>query len=87
MCARRASFGSTLSSSTGSRPVWVDVMMSPFGIFTRSPGFAVLMASVVSCGVLKWAVAPLSNTKVGGADDKSKFDLLVLLKVLTSSSL
>ena len=83
MCARRALVGRSLSSGIGSNPVCVDVMMSPLGIWTWTPGLAGLMFSVVSSGVLKWEVVPLSRIRVGGANEKGEF-VCVLLHLLSS---
>ena len=83
MCACRAVVGRSSSSGIGSNPVCVDVMVSPLGIWTWTPGLAGLMFSVVSSGVLKWEVAPLSRIRVGGADEKGEF-VCVLLHLLSS---
>ena len=72
MCVCLALDGSWLSSGIGRRPVCVDVMISAFGILTWTPGFAGTTLLVVSCGVLKCAVAPLSRTNVVGEDNKGK---------------
>ena len=69
---------------SGKFPVWVEVMMSPFGIFTLTPGWVVATFFVTSWVVAKWPVAPVSKTKVEGEGDSVYadsvfFSLLLLL--------
>ena len=79
-----AGAGRSVSACRGNLPVWVDVMMVPFGILTRTPGVALSRLLVMSVGFAKCPVAPVSRTKVRcgegdrlNADDKG-FSLLLL---------
>ena len=71
MCAVLAVAGSVFSVEMGSFPVWVDRMISPLGIFTRTPFVTGCTFSLTSWAAAKSPVAPVSSTKVGvGEGDK-----------------
>ena len=56
----------------GSVPVCVDRKIVALGILTRTPGLAGCTLRLMSEGLLKWPVAPLSRTKVEGEGNRGK---------------
>ena len=64
--------GSCCMEVSGSVPICVERKMVELGILTRTPGWAGCTLVVMSEGLLKWPVAPLSRTKVEGEGNRGK---------------
>ena len=62
--------GSCCKAVNGSVPVCVERKMVALGILTRTPGWAGCTLVVMSEGLLKWPVAPLSRTNVDGEGNR-----------------